>query len=541
MHTTMTIGNIKLSAADLTKRSLKLCSMLLCVLLLAACASQPKEKSFVRPGEFNPQEAAKTRVSLGLTYLKNGNFSQAKFNLDKALEFAPRSGEANYAMAFYYQQVDEVERAEEYYQTAISYSRNDPDVLNSYGAFLCKQGNYGKAKEFFLKAVDSKSYISTAETYENLAICAQSQDKRTEAIAYFDSALNHQPTRASSLFYLTELYIQTEQWEEAKKSLWKYERNAQVNAESLWMSYQIAQGQNNLKTATEYADLLRSMYPDHKHTQVALAQLGKFRPSMAVTQKRRPQQTEQDISALPAVASEDMQAVVKPTPPQQQVVVSASAVKQELAAPQVVPSEQAIVERAVSEQDIAEEVASEQQEILEQSIPEQPIPEQPIPEQTVAQVQSLRVESDSSAQTPDKSTTDTNNVEVVSAPVETIVNTPNTPNEQATLVSQTDVEAYQEILEKMKQASELKENLAATEVEDLSQDAQGVSEANGSVVLDANVAEGYHIVLPKENLYRISLKYNVKMKKLLEWNNLTDAGAIRIGTKLRVRDPIINE
>jgi LysM repeat protein len=159
----------------------------------------------------------------------------------------------------------------------------------------------------------------------------------------------------------------------------------------------------------------------------------------------------------------------------------------------------------------------------------------------VAQVQSLRVESDSSAQTPDKSTTDTNNVEVVSAPVETIVNTPNTPNEQATLVSQTDVEAYQEILEKMKQASELKENLAATEVEDLSQDAQGVSEANGSVVLDANVAEGYHIVLPKENLYRISLKYNVKMKKLLEWNNLTDAGAIRIGTKLRVRDPIINE
>jgi type IV pilus assembly protein PilF len=51
----------------------------------------------------------------------------------------------------------------------------------------------------------------------------------------------------------------------------------------------------------------------------------------------------------------------------------------------------------------------------------------------------------------------------------------------------------------------------------------------------------FHIVTPKENLYRISLKYNVKIKKLLEWNNLQDASAIRIGTKLWLRDPNTNE
>jgi type IV pilus assembly protein PilF len=48
----------------------------------------------------------------------------------------------------------------------------------------------------------------------------------------------------------------------------------------------------------------------------------------------------------------------------------------------------------------------------------------------------------------------------------------------------------------------------------------------------------FHIVQAKENLYRISLKYNVKIRKLLEWNNLEDASSIRIGTKLWVKEPI---
>jgi len=72
---------------------LKIISIIFIVLmLLSGCISQSSQ-SFGQ--NFDQIKAAKTRVSLGLTYLKNGNFSQAKFNLDKALEFAPRSADAN--------------------------------------------------------------------------------------------------------------------------------------------------------------------------------------------------------------------------------------------------------------------------------------------------------------------------------------------------------------------------------------------------------------------------------------------------------------
>lgn len=471
-----------LPKATLIKGFTKVITLCVFAMALVACSSAPQEKAFVGPGQFNPQDAAKTRVSLGLTYLKNGNNSQAKYNLDKALEFAPRSGEANYAMAFYYQQVGEVARAEEYYQTAIGYSRNDPDVLNSYGAFLCKQSRYDEAKAYFLQAVDDKSYVSTAETYENLAICAQSQGLDAEAIAYFNSALNHQPTRTSSLFYMAQSYIETSQWEEAKKALWKYERNAQVSADSLWMSYQIAQGQNNLKTATEYAELLRSMYPQDEKTKTALAQLGKFRPSMAVTQKSRVKRTQVESPVLsqeppPAPVEETSSAIEAATSNIQAQADELPVLTTDLPEPVLEPANEVKQEVAVLDETVTQEMVL-------------------APEETVA------------------ATVETAPEEITTAIVE------ESDAESNIIVNESDVEAYQALLVKMKEDAEAQEALAkAAEAE----------------------TEAYHIVLPKENLYRISLKYNVKMKKLLEWNNLTDASDIRIGTKLRVRAPNINE
>lgn len=354
---------------------------LIAFLLLSACSSSTPEQRLIGSGNFNAQEAAKTRVSLGLTYLQNGNFTQAKFNLDKALEFAPRSGDAHYAMAFYYEQVEELELAEAAYQQAIDYSPKNADILNSYGAFLCKQSKYDEAKTFFLQAVNSKNYISTAETYENLAICSQSQGLQQEALDYFQSALNHQPTRTQSLFLLAQLQKDLGQFAEAKKTLWKFERNASVSAESLFLSYQIARGLGDTKGALGYGEVLKSMFPNHQHTQTYTQEMGKFQP-VAQIQRKTPQ--------------------INQTKPMDEATVSQTSAKSSLTL-------------APESKNAAEQVQKE-----------------------------IQVETESS---------------------------------------------------------------------------------------------NYHIVKPKENLYRISLRYNVKMQRLMEWNDLQDPASIRIGMKLWVKDP----
>jgi len=228
--------------------------------LLIGCTSQTSGPNM--GDDFDQQKAAKTRISLGLTYLKNGNYSQAKFNLDKALEFAPRSADAHFGLAYYYQSVGELSAAESSFQKAMDYDPHNADIANSYGAFLCQQGKYPKAKEYFLKAINSSNYISSAETYENLALCSQSQGLQSETTEYLRSAVNHQPGRSKSLFLLTQSLILEEKWLEAREFLRKYEKVAQISAESLLLSTQIEQALGNEQIASGYGDMLLKMFPD---------------------------------------------------------------------------------------------------------------------------------------------------------------------------------------------------------------------------------------------------------------------------------------
>lgn len=453
---------------------------LMAVLALSACVSEPKDPSFIGARAFDSEEAAKTRISLGLTYLKNGNFSQAKLNLDKALEFAPRNGQAHFAMAFYYQQVDELELAEESYEKALGFSKNDPDIVNSYGAFLCKQGKYEKAKNYFLRAVNSKNYVSTAETYENLAICSQNQGLNEEAIEYFLSALNHQPTRGQSLYLLTRLYIEQEQWEQAKRTLFKYERSAPVSAETLYMQFQIAQGVNDTKTAVGYGEILKSMFPEHPNTEKYLVQMGKFKPSATVTQKIREQTNTQTHSSL------DAQALARG------FTTDGAGEQVDSAIP-------------VAEYELTDEIPPIV--IIDTTEPENTTV--PTLESSQAQAQEAASELDISE--------------------DMVQNTVEVPESRVTEI------ADSEGGESVKSDTEIEAALA--DVFD-SDPQPSVRDYPVEPALDD---DAYHTVLPKENLYRISLKYNVKMRKLLEWNGLTDASEIQMGTKLRVRNPNNNE
>ena len=237
------------------------------VAALASTGCVSNDPSGVYGGNFDREEAAKTRMSLGLTYLQNNNYSQAKKNLDKALEFNPRSADVQYAMAYYYQLVGDNQRAESFYEAAIDLAPNNGDIANSYGAFKCQNGQYEQAKTYFFDAINNRLYSNAAQTYENLALCAQSQGQLEEAIGYFNEALKHQPARGKSLFLLTELYVVSEQYDLAKATLDKYEKVARVTPDSLWLAYEIAKGQGDFETAKGYGDMMVSVYPDNALTK----------------------------------------------------------------------------------------------------------------------------------------------------------------------------------------------------------------------------------------------------------------------------------
>lgn len=276
------------------RTSLKI-GFLSAIIFTSGCVSN--NQSGLYGGNFDHEEAAKTRMSLGLTYLQNNNYTQAKKNLDKALEFNPRSADVQFAMAYYYQLVGDNLRAEEYYETAIDLAPNNGDIANSYGAFKCQNGEYEKAKAYFFDAINNRLYANAAQTYENLALCAQSQGKLDEAIGYFQDALKHQPARGKSLFLLSELYTVSEQWELAESTLRKYERVAKVTPDSLWLAYEIAKGKGDLETAKGYGEMMMSLFPESELTKRYLVQRESMQNKVVKTVKStQPNDSETQIS-----------------------------------------------------------------------------------------------------------------------------------------------------------------------------------------------------------------------------------------------------
>jgi type IV pilus assembly protein PilF len=454
--------------------------------LLSACVTEPRDPDFAGADAINTDAAAKNRVSLGLTYLSNGNFSQAKANLDKALNFAPKSADAHFAMAYYYQQVDELTLTEEYYLKALKLAPENPNIINSYGAFLCEQGRYEKAKSYFLKAVSSKSYVSTAETYENLAICAVDQGKTDEAVGFFESALNHQPTRGKSLFFLAQLQKEQGNYGEAKKTLWKYDRVSRVSPESLWLSYEIAQGLSDTEAALGYGELMKSMFPEHPNTALFKKQMGKFQPVATVKNKRL---TSTPSPVEPFSQTQQSGAELAVTVDQSLSTVE-SGQDASLEAPSLVKVNKKIKTLAPNEAEnkVAEPV---QQKVIDNA-PSADEAAKREAELEAALAADFNALSDESAS--------------IDGTVEKVDDTLATADKAVeTIVEQTQDKATQQI--------------------------DKAASANAS----------YHVVLPKENLYRISLRYNVKMKYLMQWNNLDDPSAITIGMKLRVKDPKYND
>ena len=268
-----------------------------CVLVLTGCVSQSQ------PGllsdDFDTEQAAKTRISLGLTYLKNGKYSQAKENLDTAIDFAPRLADAHYAMAYYYQQVEEDSRAREYYASALDLAPANADIANSYGAYLCEQGDFDTAFDYFDQAVSNQRYANTVLTYENMGLCAQKQGNHNQAIDYFRSALNHQPSRTRTMLLLTEEYIATGNWDEAQKRLDRYRRMGRVTPESIWLAVRIADGQNDLESRQQYGEMLRTLYPDSAQAKAYEKQFGAL-PDITRTTKDSPFGQSHQLTAMRA-------------------------------------------------------------------------------------------------------------------------------------------------------------------------------------------------------------------------------------------------
>jgi type IV pilus assembly protein PilF len=246
--------------------------LLLCTAVVGCVTeSSVTDKSTAGQREVGPHEAARTRLSLALSYIQNGDMTQAKFNLMKAEELDPDSAEVANAFAFFYQRVGENELAEKAYRKAIRLDSKNADSYNNFGAFLCQTGQYAEAEKLLLDAVKKPGYIRVAESYENLGLCAIEEKNLEKATGYFNSALKHSPVNSSVLYDLTLVTYAQSQFDQAFMWYSKLAKTGQSSSAVALLRYLIAHQRQDEVERQQAQKFLLSAYPNSPEAVILLA------------------------------------------------------------------------------------------------------------------------------------------------------------------------------------------------------------------------------------------------------------------------------
>ncbi|MFB9134226.1 type IV pilus biogenesis/stability protein PilW [Vibrio olivae] len=186
------------------------------MLLNTGCANVSSAENAERENKAN------ARIALGLAYLKQGDHTKAWQNLLVAQNHAPRYLHTQLALAHYYTQVNELERAESLYLQTLKDHPNNGDVMNNYGTFLCHKKDYQHAERWLLKAIKQRDYVSVATSYENMGLCALKAHHDTNAMTYFAQSVKHDPRHIRAWQHWIALLIQHQRISQAEQQLKTY-------------------------------------------------------------------------------------------------------------------------------------------------------------------------------------------------------------------------------------------------------------------------------------------------------------------------------
>ncbi|KKO49757.1 pilus assembly protein PilF [Arsukibacterium sp. MJ3] len=518
------------------------------VVTLTACVS---ESSYVgsdrKVGQRNldNSEAARTRISLGLNYLRRGDTTQAKFNLERARAFAPDMPEVYNALAFYFQAVGEHAQVEEAYKQALSKDSKNADAYNNYGAFLCQVGKYDEAETLLLKAISLPGYIRVAESYENLALCELDQQGFTSAKTFLESSVSHNGTRISSLINLAAVSYAMGDNVAAKTALQRIQRLGRVSARSTLLNYLVAEKQGDMSTMKHAEQLLLSLYIDTPEARLILQQ--------RLLESEFEQLREQYKLSLMAniVVPTDSSTVIAPTAPTDNPRLRVVRRKSTEAASNVgsamtsATTKTAAAKKAtttansVSRQAIAGSLALSVPPAFESS-PEAGA-ENAAAAQELAALQQAEQEADrvaALALAAEQHAVKQAEIrlEAVRLAAERVVAVQREAKQQADKLAAEQAAAASQLVLVATPLETLPAETVLTELPSTS-DTVVAEQAVPAAVAEISTPEpaalpAFHVVQEGESLYAISVQHNIRLARLMQWNQLTPESVIKTDQRI---------
>jgi type IV pilus assembly protein PilF len=230
---------------------------------LVACSSVPVGggTTVVQEGP-NLKDASEINVQLAVGYIQRQQYGAARDKLEKAIEQDPKNLIAYKTLAYLYALLGLNKEAIAKYDDALDLKPNDPDLLNSYGAFLCSINEVDDALVKLKEAYSNPFYDSIYLAQSNAGICLIKQGKYKEAEALLRKSLRVDPKLPGSLISMADIGIKTDRFLMARAYIERYHAVKSPSPDSLWIQIQAEKGLGSKDYYMKYVRQLINDFPD---------------------------------------------------------------------------------------------------------------------------------------------------------------------------------------------------------------------------------------------------------------------------------------
>ncbi len=228
----------------------------LLLLALAGCVSTNKP-----PVGRTPAAAATYNVQLSIEYMRLGKLETAREFIERALKEDPNSASVEATAGLVYERMGDLGKAEHAFGVAVRVAKDDPNILNNYAGFLCRNKQTVQGEKMFLQVVRNPLYTTPEVALVNAGVCVHSAGDNISAERYFREALTVRPNMPEAFIQLGNLLLERD---DPSQALVYVLRDLQLNAPSadaLWLGFRSERKLGDADAAAAYAKRLQTEFP----------------------------------------------------------------------------------------------------------------------------------------------------------------------------------------------------------------------------------------------------------------------------------------
>ena len=258
-------------------------AVLAVALALGGCAGAPGVPSSAamisRPmSDTTPATPADSRarvhVDLGMAYFEVGRYDVALDEATIALNDSPNYAPAYHLRALAYMLIEENAAARENFERALREAPGDPDFNNSYGWFLCTQGEEQQGLDRLALAARNPYYRYPARPLTNAGLCYLRLKDEPAAEAQFTRAVQADPANGQALYQLADIAYRSGRYDQARNHLIRLHQQHDSSAASVWLGLRAERRLGNHDAEASYASQLQSRFAESE--EFKLFNEGKF-------------------------------------------------------------------------------------------------------------------------------------------------------------------------------------------------------------------------------------------------------------------------